>query len=263
MRSRNPGSAGPLSIRIGSQFTPGVKVVLGIFCATWVLALLPEPVAGFVRSQLVLVPSQALGPKPWQLLTGPLLIIGANPLLGLINLLFLGLLLYSLGSAVEGRLGKGPFLRLLLLASVLSALLGAAVGRLLPSAREVPILLSGEPVFLAVLACFARLMGHHRMTLWGVGQPVSGRAIAYFFIGLVLCTHLLRGLMPDLVAAITATGVGLSQSGQGRLRPILTLRKWIKEWQIRRARRRYKVLDGGLLSPRPRRTVNGEDRWVN
>lgn len=247
-------------IRLGAQWTPGVKALCALFGLSFLASLLPGA-EKLLFGQLVLVPSQAIGPKPWQLVTGPLLMLGANPLQGLLQLVFLGFLLYSVGSAVEARLGTARFLRLSAAASVLAALAAALIGRPFEGLRDTPVLLSAEPVFLFVLGAFAQLYGAERMTFWGVGQPVSGRVLSYFFIGLALVMHLIRGSWLDLAAAIVATAVGLAVGPGGLGGLWLRLRKGVKEWQLRRARRRYKVIDGGLRPPGARRPSN--DRWVN
>lgn len=247
-------------IRLGSQWTPGVKALLALFSVSFLAGLAPAA-GSFMARHLVLVPSQAIGPKPWQLLSGPLLMLGANPLQGILQLVFLGLLLYSLGSAIEARLGTSRFLRLAAVASVLAAAAAALVGRPFAGLREQPVLFGAEPVFLAMLGAFAQLYGEQRMTFWGVGQPVSGRTLSFFFIGLALVMHLLRASWLDLASALTASAVGLSVGPGGLRGQLLRLKRAYKEWQLRRARRRYTVIDGGLKSP-PDRRPQGE-RWVN
>src|SRR5580658_2032138 len=90
--------------RLGARFTPGVKLLIGLFGATWLLTNLGR-VAPFVSEYLVLRHARALGPMPWHRLTGPALETD------LIGLLFTALVLWSLGSAVEQQLGTRRFLR--------------------------------------------------------------------------------------------------------------------------------------------------------
>lgn len=247
-------------VRLGGRWTPGVRLVTGLFAVSLVLGHVPG-LAGPVRAHLVLVPSQALGPQPWQLLTGPLLLLGPSPLLGLLQLVFLGLLLHSIGSALEQRLGTGRFLRLCGAASLLAAVAAAAVGRPFALLRDVPVHLDGEPVFLVLLAAFAQQMGHERVSFWGMGQPVSARALSTFFLVLILGMHFVQGRWLDLAAGVAAAAVGLSAGPGGPRATLDALRQRLQSWRLRRARRRYKVLDGGLWVPPGRRP--GQDRWVN
>jgi membrane associated rhomboid family serine protease len=259
---RSPGGEPPGVVRLGSQFTPAVKLLLALYGGTFLLSILPGPISVFIRTQLVLTPSQALGPRPWQLLTAPLILYSPDPLSGLLQLFFFGLLLYSIGSAVERRLGTLPLLRVLAAAGVVAALSAAVFGRVLPGYKDLPVFLDSEPVFVVILCAFARLYGDLQVRMWGLSQPVSGRAVSYFFLGVIGVVHLLQLRFPAFFAAAAAAGVGLSIGPGGRLSPILSLRKRIKEWQLRRARRRYKVMDGGLSGTRqPKRP--GDRQWLN
>ena len=76
----------------------------------------------YTSSHLLLIPSLALGKQPWRLLTAPLVVLSP------FALVFLGLLLWSIGSAVEQRIGPrrivGWSVAVLLLTSLVVALLG-------------------------------------------------------------------------------------------------------------------------------------------
>ncbi len=247
----------PREYRLGSQFTPGVKLLLGILAATCLLGLFP-PVHAFIVQFLLLRPSVAFWPMPWQLLTSP--VIETD----LFSLLFTGFLLYSMGSAVEQALGRRNFLRLLVLSSVLSAIFAAAVGFLIPSAREVSVVLHAGPIIMALLASFGRLYGDQPVVLWGIGQPVSGRGLSYFFIGLSLVISLWHREWVSMLAGGAGAVVGLVLGGRTRPQPITELRRLYRRLRTQIKRRRYKVLDGGLLNEkRPRQPQSEDKRWIN
>ena len=94
-----PPSSRFVQVRLGSQLTPGCLTVFGVLALSFVLSIVPG-VGDFVRSQLLLVPSQAIGRQPWRLLTAPFFVLSP------FALLFLGLLLWSIGSAIEQRIGR-------------------------------------------------------------------------------------------------------------------------------------------------------------
>lgn len=258
-------------MRIGGRFTRGALGVLALFALTCAVAqvanIAPQLGIGRVLNVLVLHPRQALGTRPFQLLTAPLL------QLSFLQLLFTGLLMYSVGSAVEQMLGTRRFLRLCVQASLLGALTAAGLGRLLDLAGgglidgNAPVLLEGSPVFMALLGAFAVLFGEHQATLFGMGRPLSVRMLSGFFIVLGIVIALLAGRPLEAAASLAAVLVGL-RAGGVPLR--LALRDLLGRARRRRAeaeRRRFTVLSGGLP---PRKARNPDDpenprdrRWVN
>ncbi len=248
----NSGAGYGMQIRLGGKFTPGVVMLLGLYAATYLLFQLPR-VGDFMAAELLLRPALALGVRPYQLLTAPLIMTG------LFSLLFLGLLLWSIGSAVEQKLGTRRFLLWAGLCSLAATVAAAVVGRLIPGQAMLPVPLDGSPVFQLVLMAFAHLYGDQKVTMWGIGQPVSGRALSYFFVGLGLCTDLLGQRWPHLAAASAAVLCAflLGRGGSG-------LSSYFRRlWRRRRPPGGLQVLDGGRgRSPGspPRSTPQ---RWVN
>lgn len=245
-RSRSTGSTSSrvVEYRLGSRFTPGVIAVLVVFAITHVLQYLPDPVRSFWAQHLILTPRLALGREPYQLLTGPLMMISG------FSLLFLGILLYSIGSAIEDRLGTRRFLSWLALLSVLSAVAAAAVGRLLPSQGYVPVALDGGAVFMLVLVAFADFYGDLPVRMWGVGQTVSGRGLSFFFLCLGLLAELLRGQWPQLAASVASVAGAFMLCGAGGP-TIGRLRRRLTQWMRRRRSGpgngpSIQVIDGGL-----------------
>lgn len=242
-----------LRIRLGGKFTPGVIFILALYAVTYVLLQLPE-VGSFLAQTILLRPTQALGTRPYQLLTAPLFMTS------ILALGFVALLLWSVGSAVEQKLGTRRFLLWAGLTSLVSTIAAAAVGRLIGGPSQV-VLLDGTALFPLVLLAFAQFYGDVRVTLWGVGQEVSGRGLSYFFVGLGLCTHLFGQQWAQLAAAVAAVLCTLLLGhGGGGLWAALRRR-------LRRQRSTggLQILDGGRLGTPARGpgSQGGPQRWVN
>lgn len=189
-------------VRLGGRFTPGGFLILGLYAFSYLLLQLPG-VGDFFADRFLLQPALALGTRPYQLLTAPLFM---NSLL---SLGFLALLLWGVGSAVEQKLGTRRFLLWAGLTSLAASLAAAAVGLLVPGAHRQPVPLDNLALFPLVLLAFAQFYGDLRVTVWGMGPDVSGRALAYFFVGLGLGADLLARQWPQLAAASAAVVVTL------------------------------------------------------
>lgn len=269
-RANSDRGSGPgfVQVRIGARFTPGVIALLVLYSVTFLLSMVPE-VESFLIHNLLIVPERALGPAPWQLVTGPLCI------LSLLQLLFLALLLWSIGSAVEQRLGARRLVGYCALSSLAAALGLAAAGRLhmlINPASLVgrqPLPMEAGPIFLLVLVAFSSIYGSLPVRLWGVGQPISGRALSYFFIGLSLVADLFRGQLEQLASSVLAIaaaawlcrghggGPGLASSVGGWLR---RLGRRASTAVRRRRAPHIEVLDGGRSGSG---RSGGGQRWLN
>jgi len=251
---RGGGAGYGMQVRLGGKFTPGVLAVLIMYAVSYLLLQVPR-VGDFILEVLMLWPALALGTRPYQLLTGPLIMTG------FFSLLFLGLLLWSVGSAVEQKLGTRRFLLWSGLCALASSLAAAAVGRLIPGQGMLAVALDGSAVFQLVLMAFAHFYGDMPVTMWGIGQPVSGRGLSYFFVGLGLCTDLLGQRWPHLAAAMAAVLCAyLLGRGGGDLGASLR-----RLWRRSRRPSGMHIVDGGRAGgygpgPTPRGTPQ---RWVN
>lgn len=249
-----------IETRLGARFTPGVIALLAVFGATYLLQLiLPESLRNFIATYLVLQPNQALGLRPYQLIVAPTLMTS------LISYLFLALLLWSIGSAIEDRVGTRRFLSWSASASFAAALTAAIVGRLFgliwPQLLTQPVPFEAQPVFMATLVAFGSFYGRMPVTMWGIGQPVSGRGLSYFFIGIAFVADLWRQQWLQLAADVGAAGwtwlllYAPWQGGLGRLRALFPAKK---------KRHGLGVIDGGLgPSGRPKADKDKQERWVN
>ncbi len=229
-----------VEVRLGSQFTPGVRAILILFAATYVAGLIP-PLDALIAQHLILWPMAAIGREPYQLVTAPLIMNS------LIALLFVGLLLWQIGSAIEDRIGTRKFLLWLASASLVSTLASALLGRLWPAQGSIPMTIDGHPLFPVILLAFAHYYGTTQARMWGIGEPVSGRGLAYFFVGIGLVASLLAGRYLTLFGQLAAIGWTF----------LLLREPWRK---LRRPpKRKLGVVDGG----QPWRASPSEQRWLN
>jgi len=247
-----------IETRLGGRVTPGVIAILALFGATYLLQLiLPESLRNFIANYFLLQPNQALGLRPYQLIIAPAI------LTSLISYLFLGLLLWSIGSAIEDRVGTRRFLGWNASASFVAALFASIIGRLFgliwPQLLSQPVLFEAQPVFMATLVAFGSFYGRMPVTMWGIGQPVSGRGLSYFFIGIALVADLWRQQWLQLAADVGAVGwmylllYSPWQGGLARLRALFPTKK---------RRHGLGVIDGGL-GPSGRAKAEKKERWVN
>lgn len=241
---RGPGGRGNLlhQLGLGTALTPGARLLLVIFGATYLLGLIP-PVEHFIVDQLLLRPGAAIGPQPYRLLTAPMIVHGLFPLL------FLGLLLWQIGAVLETRIGTRRFLRWVASTLLVSTLAAALIGRLSSvwAVQIVPI--EGHPLFPLCLLAFAHYYGSAQMQMWGLGQPVSARGMSYFFVGIGLLADVLTGQWLALAAQLAAVGWTLLLLRQ----PWRSLR--------RPPARKLHAIDGGLgAGAGPK---SSEPRWLN
>lgn len=247
MRFPPSSSSYRVQTRIGSRFLPGGRAILALYGATYLLGLIPAVEAWMVRN-LLLRPDEVFGWRAYEVLTAPAIMTS------FFALLFVGLLLYSIGSAVEAQTGTRRFVGLMASASVVAAVMAAAVGRLFGGAAMRPVLFDGQPVFLAVLVAFAHFYGSLPVRMWGIGEPISGRGLSYFFIGLALLADLLRHEWLQLVAELSAVGFMLLVFHRPWRGLMARLRRRVRHVTTARRRGTLEVLDGGRKDG---------PRWIN
>ena len=241
-----------VKVRLGSTFLPGCVTVFAVFALTFVLSLLPV-VGDFVHSSLLLVPARAIGPQPWRLVTAPFVVLSP------FSLLFLGLLLWSIGSAIEQRIGRRRFVgwsaAVLLSSSVIVGLLGRLHGLANSGTAQLPVLLEGGPIFSMVLLAFAQLYGGLQVQMWGVPQLTSGRTLAWFFLGIGLCANLLRGEWELLGANLLTLGVTFALLKNHGGQSLWTL---VRRTLRTEKPRKFQVLDGGRSG-----SDDNANKWLN
>lgn len=252
-----PPSSRFVQVRLGSQLTPGCMTVFGVLLLSFVLSILPV-VGKFVRSELLLEPSLALGRQPWRLLTAPFFVLSP------FALLFLGLLLWSLGSAIEQRIGPRRIIAwsavVLLCSSLVVALSGRLHALFAPATGLLPIPMEAAPLFAMVLLSFAQLYGGLQVRMWGVDQQTSGRTLAWFFIGIGLLADLFRGewelLCANLATLLVTFALLSDHGGQSPWRLLRRKLFGLRPSASKPSGRKFDVLDGG-------RDRDPAQKWLN
>lgn len=242
--SKSNSSQRFVSVRLGSKILPGCATVFAVFATTFLLSLVPG-VDDFIDAKCLLVPELAIGRQPWRLLTAPLIVLSP------FALVFIGLLLWSIGAAIEQRIKARRFVAwsaaVLLTASLTVALLGRLHALTKSAAGQLPIPIEGAPIFGMVLLGFAQLYGGLQVRMWGVDQLTSGRTLAGFFIAIGLVADVLRGqweLLGANLLTLALTFVLLTDHGGQSVWSVWkTLRSKLPSKG--RRPRKFEVIDGG------------------
>lgn len=216
---------------IGLRPSSGVVAILLTllaFALFWSVAGRPL----WVARHLMLVPSRALGPEPWQLITYALWHTS------LMALLSSAIGLWFFGTPVEQRLGRGALFRVVGAAALAGGLAQAALGRLVaPQA----VVAGAGPVALGCIAAFGVALRRAPLLFFGVAR-VQAETLAVIFVAVSAVMHLMASDFVGLAGALGGAGAGAlaarAPSGSG------VRRRWerFKKWRIRR---RYRVIPGG------------------
>lgn len=228
------------------RITRGALVVLGLqvgLSLVWMLADRSARVT--LADWLVASPGQVFERyRVWTLLTSPLLEID------FFALVLTGLMLWMFVPTLERFWGTPRFYRFVAITSVAGTLAGCLVG--LATGRDLPI--TGlSPFTYAAVVAFGVIYARQPVQFFGV-LPLTGRQMMLGFIGFLVLFIGLQGLWErgaSFAAAMLAAAVMTSR----RWSPALA---W-KKWQLRRARAKLTVLDGGAR-PAPRRD---DQRFIN
>ncbi|HEY2900938.1 MAG TPA: rhomboid family intramembrane serine protease [Polyangia bacterium] len=190
------------------------------------------------QSHALLAEHLALGPglfagEIWQLLTSLFLHTdGVTLLLNLIGLWFVG-------AFTERTSGTRRFLLLFLGAGVLSNLAMAGVARL-GTYQNGEIFFGASYAILALFVAYGRTFGRAQTQILG-GLFMQAQNLALLLVGFSVAMNLYQRDWAGLAGSLTAAAVGYFMAG-GNLREMVGA---VRRWMPRRARRRYRVLDGG------------------
>jgi len=182
------------------------------------------------------VPLRALA-QPWTFLTYMFLHVGP------LHLAFNLLALFVFGSAVEERMGSGPFLGYYLLCG----LGGAALSYLLMQFREVQLVVGASAAVYGVLLAFAWAWPDRPIHVFPLPEPIPAKWLVTFAAGI----SLVLALVPtnDKVAHLAHLG----GFGTG----FLYLK--IADWRLARAERHLRRASQPSLLVQPARAARGSD----
>lgn len=222
---------------IGARPTRAATALLVAIVAIYLsLLFLEEPVKPWIVSHFALLPRQALGPQPWQLLTSAFI----HTHFGL--LISDGFAIWIFATAVERRVGPRRMLALFVVAQLVGALVMAGLGRM----SAAPFVFEGcSAPALALAMAFGVLYGGLPLKLFGIAEMKS-ITLAWLVVGASLVVSLLNRNWPGLTGDLAGVVCGwLAFSGMGVRLSLL----W-HQVKVRRSRRRYRVIPGGQDSSR-------------
>lgn len=236
---RPPRGVGSGLARVGARPAPAALALLAVMAGAFLLSTLLD-VQGWASQHLALHPRAALGREPWQLLTSALVHFG----LGALVISAIGVWIF--GSLVEGTVGRRRMLAAFVLSQIGGSLAIAAIGRV-----AAPELTSwgAQLGITGLIGAFGVASARVPVSPFGL-FTVRGGSLA---LGLVVLSLVqLAWMVPWHVARVELAGtVVAALVGAATLwRMDLQLgRRWQK-WRLWRARRRYRVISGGLDTPR-------------
>jgi membrane associated rhomboid family serine protease len=195
----------------------------------------------FVRGARPLIAHLAMGPgflhgEPWQAVTG------LFTCLDMVGFLFAIVGLWFVAAPIERDLGRRRFLTLFFAAGVLGNVAAGLVAEALH--QPVPAIGNGLAV-LALIVTFGRLYRRANQRILGA-LVFQAHHIAWFWVGFSVLMAVLNRDWGYLAGVIVASVTGYVLAVPGGLRQVLD------GLRARRARQRYKVLEGGLPGRAPK-----------
>jgi membrane associated rhomboid family serine protease len=233
-------AGGQMQQWIGARPTPGATGLLVTLVASFlVLVFVREETTLWVRKYLALHPLEALGPRPWQLVTSWLV----QDRLGTVIGDAFGVWIF--GTAMEQQMGRRRMLTLFGVAQLCGALVIAAAGRLLHT--QVPgmdaAVTGCGPAVVALIMAFGMTYGDMPLLLFGIAE-MRARTLAWLSIGIGLAVAVLNLAWLTILGDLAGIGVGWLFMTQGLTR----LEQAYQRWRLKRLKRRYRVIPGGRSS---------------
>jgi membrane associated rhomboid family serine protease len=221
----------------------GVISLLAVLTVIWFIQRVGGHEVSSLFSHLILIPSRAIGPEPWQLFTSMFVDVRLGMVLGsAVTLLFFG-------NAVERARGAFGVWKIFIVGGLASALAWALVGLLL---------LPGLPhagssmATTAMLTAFAAGAGGMQMRFFGSTMRSSTIAWVWLGISAIFIVAEIADQAPwqavvmALAALAGAAAAGWFVGGGRRARRGgLDVRGSLEKVRLWRLKRRYKVLSGG------------------
>jgi membrane associated rhomboid family serine protease len=171
--------------------------------------------------------STALGFEVWRPITA--LFISSSPL----EVVFGGLIIYSIGGALESQVGRQRFLTLALAIPLIAELLTLPVFLFFSTLPDLPYP-GSRSVVTAVWIAFGLIAARSGQMLQFWGNPVSGRSFALLGLGFVLLSAVFGEfifVLPELLAAGLTYGYVLKRGNIDIKRRIELL---YYNWKLRR-----------------------------
>ena len=185
----------------------------------------------WVLMHLALIPSRALGPEPWQLLSVALVHFKFAALASA------GVGIWFFGTPVEQRAGRASIFQVLIGATLAGSLAAALLGRFLWPHQA---LVGASAAAIGCIAAFGRIYGNEQVLLFGV-QAVRAKIIAYIFLVMYAVSYFLDHDWLGMACGLAAAAWGAFGADLSLTRARIAWDK-LKLWRLRR---RYRVISGG------------------
>jgi membrane associated rhomboid family serine protease len=171
-----------------------------------------------------------------------------------ITLLLHGVVMFMFVPTLERFWGTKRFYMFFAVTSLVGVAAGCGVGYL--TGTDAPI--NGlDPFIYASIVAFGIVYARQPVQFFGV-LPLTGRQLMYGFIGFLLLFVLLQRFW-ELGAAYGAAMIAAAVMTSKRWSPGLAWRRW----QIRRARAKLSVIDGGSKPVGKAKKKPSEQKWLN
>ena len=224
----------------------GVIALIVVYLVSWaVVKFGGAAVQLFVAQHLLLTPSRAIGPEPWQLVTSGFVVDRLK------SVLFFGVTLLFFGNTLERSLGAGGLWKVYLAGIFGGSLLLGLLGRLFWP--DMPMAVT-DAAGTAILVAYAIQMSSQQVMAFGAVQMGAG-SIAWIWVGIAVVGALLdvaEGHWLEAVMELTQMlGGGLAgwlvvtRGRVGRARSGGGIGDTLDRFKMWRLRRRYKVISGG------------------
>jgi membrane associated rhomboid family serine protease len=229
-RSHRPSWAEPITARL----TPAIKTLVIIDALVYAFYVFVREVRMPMMEHLALGPRLFAG-ELWQPLTA--LFVHFDVLGFIFNVIGL----WFVGALIERTQGTRRFVLLFLGAGVLANLALAAVSHV--RAYHAGDVFDGcSYAVLALFVAFGRIYGRAQSQVLG-GLYLQARHLAMIFVAWSALASLLRADWGGVAATLTASAAGFVGAAPGGFSEAFAALR------LRRARRRYRVIDGGAGRP--------------
>jgi membrane associated rhomboid family serine protease len=219
---------------ISARMTPTVQTMIVVSATISGLFILVRPARPWIAH--LAMGQGFLHGEPWQAVTG------LFTCLDFVSFLFALVGLWFVAASIERDLGRRRFLTLFFGAGVLA---NVAAGLVAAAVRQpVPAIGNGLAV-LGLIVTFGRLYRRAQVSVFG-SLVFPAYKVAWFWVLLSVLIALLNRDLAYLAGVIVASAAGYFLAAPGGLRQALD------GLRARRARQRYKVLEGGLPGRPPK-----------
>lgn len=228
-RRTPPGWTRPITERL----TPVIKGMILTMAALYAVYVFVKEARPLIEGYLAVGPGLFRG-QVWQL--GTSLFAHTDLLQFVLDVVCI----WFTGAQLERVQGTRRFLTMFFVAGVLSNLAIAGVERVRMAGLDLPVAYTAGSAFavLAMFVAFGRIYDRTPTQILG-GLFVQSRYMAAFFVAWFALAALLRHSWSELAATAVATAVGFFAAAPGGVDAI-----WSRV-KSRKARRRYRVLEGG------------------